>query len=232
MDLKQLRVPATLEQERDSRLTIFGFLLEEVEGDGNCLLRAISQQLWRSQAYYELLRRIVVAQLNLHRDLYKNVISSDLEYRQAVRDCSTLNCSVPIVAAYAIADVVIILKSELPYLLMFSMRLTSSPILQFEVEFVILCSYSPLTPFSLVKPQDPRTISRKGIVQQLISFAIIQINIYIFFLLSLLTVLYLCTTKESLGDELGHCNSMVPMHSKFCFIINYLILFSFSLRES
>nr|GFD29160.1 hypothetical protein [Tanacetum cinerariifolium] len=44
--LKPRPTPLTPDQKSDERLDTHGYNLRKVNGDGNCLMRAISHQMW------------------------------------------------------------------------------------------------------------------------------------------------------------------------------------------
>lgn len=57
-----------------SRLEAFGLREREVEGDGNCQFRALSDQIYASQEHHMLVRMQAVEQLLLAADRYKDYV--------------------------------------------------------------------------------------------------------------------------------------------------------------
>ncbi|KAL0400043.1 UNVERIFIED_CONTAM: OVARIAN TUMOR DOMAIN-containing deubiquitinating enzyme 11 [Sesamum radiatum] len=66
---------ATLDHERlAERLTTYGLAELQMEGDGNCQFRALSDQLFQSPDYHKYVRKEVVKQLKRHRRLYESYV--------------------------------------------------------------------------------------------------------------------------------------------------------------
>jgi hypothetical protein len=69
------------EQEAAFRVALAGFLLLvfDVLGDGNCLFRAISHQLYGTTARHEDLRRKCCAYIKEHRDYFARWLAEDVD---------------------------------------------------------------------------------------------------------------------------------------------------------
>ncbi|KZV54628.1 hypothetical protein F511_02662 [Dorcoceras hygrometricum] len=75
---------AILDHERLSkRLMAYGLAELQIEGDGNCQFRAIADQLLKNPEYHKFVRKEVVKQLKLHRNLYESYVP--MKYRRYVR---------------------------------------------------------------------------------------------------------------------------------------------------
>ncbi|KAI4375744.1 hypothetical protein MLD38_013574 [Melastoma candidum] len=73
------RIPTTndasLDQQRLlERLNVYGLCEVKVSGDGNCLFRALSDQMYRSPEYHKHVRKDIVKQLKSHRSLYEGYV--------------------------------------------------------------------------------------------------------------------------------------------------------------
>ncbi|XP_019187030.1 PREDICTED: OTU domain-containing protein DDB_G0284757-like [Ipomoea nil] len=58
-----------------NRLRLSGFVEHEVEGDGNCQFRALSDQFYQTPEYHRDIRKQVVNQLKEHPEMYKEYIA-------------------------------------------------------------------------------------------------------------------------------------------------------------
>ncbi|XP_031091796.1 OVARIAN TUMOR DOMAIN-containing deubiquitinating enzyme 11 [Ipomoea triloba] len=66
---------ATLDHSRLSgRLATYGLTEIQIQGDGNCQFRALSDQLYRNQDYHKYVRKQVVKQLKHYRKLYEGYV--------------------------------------------------------------------------------------------------------------------------------------------------------------
>ncbi|XP_073295011.1 OVARIAN TUMOR DOMAIN-containing deubiquitinating enzyme 11-like [Primulina huaijiensis] len=75
---------ATLDHERLSkRLVAYSLAELQIEGDGNCQFRAIADQLLKNPEYHKYVRKEVVKQLKLHRNLYESYVP--MKYRRYVQ---------------------------------------------------------------------------------------------------------------------------------------------------
>ncbi|PWA44865.1 hypothetical protein CTI12_AA523440 [Artemisia annua] len=101
--LKPRPIPVTSDEIRDEWLDMLGYVLRKVDGDGNCLMRAISHQMWFTEAHHEIIRRVVIAQFRTHSDLYRKGYT-DEEYEGLIKDMSTPYKDTQLIACYAIAD--------------------------------------------------------------------------------------------------------------------------------
>lgn len=70
----------------------FGLSIREVEGDGNCLFRAVSDQLLGTESQHEHYRQLSVSQMLAHREDYEPFIEDDAnfdEYMSKMRKSAT-----------------------------------------------------------------------------------------------------------------------------------------------
>ncbi|KAL3332544.1 hypothetical protein AABB24_032893 [Solanum stoloniferum] len=66
---------ATLDHGRlSSRLATYGLFEMQIEGDGNCQFRALSDQLYHNPEYHKHVRKEVVKQLKQFRKLYEGYV--------------------------------------------------------------------------------------------------------------------------------------------------------------
>ncbi|GFQ07731.1 otu domain-containing protein ddb_g0284757 [Phtheirospermum japonicum] len=80
---------ATLDHERlAQRFSTYGLAEMQIEGDGNCQFRAISDQLFQNQDYHKYVRKEVIKQLKRHRKLYESYVP--MKYRHYVRKMKKL----------------------------------------------------------------------------------------------------------------------------------------------
>ncbi|XP_060174872.1 OVARIAN TUMOR DOMAIN-containing deubiquitinating enzyme 9-like [Lycium barbarum] len=56
------------------RLEVYDLVELKVSGDGNCLFRSLSDQIYRSTEHHKFVREQVVKQLNSHRELYEGYV--------------------------------------------------------------------------------------------------------------------------------------------------------------
>ncbi|XLU47040.1 hypothetical protein S245_041854, partial [Arachis hypogaea] len=56
------------------RLQLFDFVEHQVQGDGNCQFRALSDQLYNTPDHHDLVRQEVVNQLRSHREIYEGYV--------------------------------------------------------------------------------------------------------------------------------------------------------------
>ncbi|KAL6545225.1 hypothetical protein OROGR_009099 [Orobanche gracilis] len=61
----------------DERLDVLGFVLKDVEGDDNCVFRALSDQLFRTENELLYVRRVAVAQSGTWADLIATIAILD-----------------------------------------------------------------------------------------------------------------------------------------------------------
>nr|GMC98825.1 probable receptor-like protein kinase At5g47070 isoform X2 [Ipomoea batatas] len=62
-----------------NRLRLSGFVEREVEGDGNCQFRALSDQFYQTPEYHRDIRKRVVNQLKNNPEMYKEYIAMDYD---------------------------------------------------------------------------------------------------------------------------------------------------------
>lgn len=62
-----------------SKLFSDGFILVPVLGDGNCLFRSVSHQIYKTDQYHDLIRQSVMDYMELHADFYSSFIEGGLE---------------------------------------------------------------------------------------------------------------------------------------------------------
>ncbi|KAJ8532041.1 hypothetical protein K7X08_011964 [Anisodus acutangulus] len=75
---------ATLDHGRlSSRLATYGLAEMQMEGDGNCQFRALSDQLYHNPEYHKHVRKEVVKQLKHFRKLYEGYVP--MKYRRYLR---------------------------------------------------------------------------------------------------------------------------------------------------
>ncbi|KAJ8543423.1 hypothetical protein K7X08_005946 [Anisodus acutangulus] len=80
---------ATLDHGRlSSRLATYGLAEMQMEGDGNCQFRALSDQLYHNPEYHKHVRKEVVKQLKHFRKLYEGYVP--MKYRRYLRKMKRL----------------------------------------------------------------------------------------------------------------------------------------------
>ena len=62
-----------------SALTVKGLTIKLIEGDGNCLFRAVSDQIYGEEGFYGQIRRYCVEYLEIEEEFFKNYISDDFK---------------------------------------------------------------------------------------------------------------------------------------------------------
>ena len=56
-----------------------GLTIKLIEGDGNCLFRAVSDQIYGEEGFYGQIRRYCVEYLEIEEEFFKNYISGDFK---------------------------------------------------------------------------------------------------------------------------------------------------------
>lgn len=80
---------ATLDHGRlSSRLATYGLAEMQIEGDGNCQFRALSDQLYHNPEYHKHVRKEVVKQLKHFRKLYEGYVP--MRYKSYLRKMKRL----------------------------------------------------------------------------------------------------------------------------------------------
>ncbi|XP_009757675.1 OVARIAN TUMOR DOMAIN-containing deubiquitinating enzyme 11 [Nicotiana tabacum] len=80
---------ATLDHGRlSSRLATYGLAEMQIEGDGNCQFRALSDQLYHNPEYHKHVRKEVVKQLKRFRKLYEGYVP--MRYKSYLRKMKRL----------------------------------------------------------------------------------------------------------------------------------------------
>jgi hypothetical protein len=80
---------AAEEQDLLRRLDEAGLRVSSVEGDGNCLFRAIAFQLWDDEALWYRVRAEVVEYIKIHRDHFECFVEDDEPFEDYVARMSS-----------------------------------------------------------------------------------------------------------------------------------------------
>lgn len=62
----------------------FGLIIREVEGDGNCLFRAVSDQLLGTESQHDHYRQLSVSQMLAHREDYEPFVEDDADFEEYI----------------------------------------------------------------------------------------------------------------------------------------------------
>ncbi|EGR34728.1 OTU-like cysteine protease family protein, putative [Ichthyophthirius multifiliis] len=76
-------------KEFNEQLSEYNLYIKDVEGDGNCLFRSISDQLDGNEEYHAYYRKIVVEQIKSNQDFFKNFIY-DIELDKYVKEMQNI----------------------------------------------------------------------------------------------------------------------------------------------
>ncbi|CAM6098513.1 unnamed protein product [Calypogeia fissa] len=57
------------------RLVLYGLNERQIQGDGNCQFRALSDQLYRTPEHHKFVRKSIVTQLKAHPDVYEGYVT-------------------------------------------------------------------------------------------------------------------------------------------------------------
>ncbi|KAL6533196.1 hypothetical protein OROMI_027308 [Orobanche minor] len=87
------------------RLALLGFVLKEVKGDGSCVFRALSDQLFRTKKEHLYVRRVAVAQLRVNRHMYIHNWS-DKRFNKYVKRMSKSGTWTDLIATMAVLDAI------------------------------------------------------------------------------------------------------------------------------
>eukprot|EP01038_Epipyxis_sp_PR26KG_P004087 gene4087-5835_t len=94
------------------RLYEHGLRIIEVEGDGNCLFRAVSHQLYCTEKYHKKLRNLCADHLIEHRKRFESFCPLNFdEYIRLIRECGTWADDIEIRALEEIIDRIICIYS-------------------------------------------------------------------------------------------------------------------------
>ncbi|CAM8901231.1 unnamed protein product [Rhodiola kirilowii] len=75
---------AMLDHDRlSARLTTYGLVELQIEGDGNCQFRALADQLYRNSEYHKHVRKAVIKQLKHYKHFYESYVPE--KYRRYLR---------------------------------------------------------------------------------------------------------------------------------------------------
>ncbi|KAL6533195.1 hypothetical protein OROMI_027307 [Orobanche minor] len=85
------------------RLAVLGFVLKEVEGDGNCVFRALSHQLFRTEKEHLYVMRVAVARLRVNRHMYIHNWS-DKRFNKYLKRMSKSGTWTYLIATMAVLD--------------------------------------------------------------------------------------------------------------------------------
>jgi len=70
----------------DSRLRILGLASVEMEGDGNCQFRALSDQIFGSQQHHAVVRAAAVAHMKAAHDYFSMFFETSMEFTSYIRE--------------------------------------------------------------------------------------------------------------------------------------------------
>eukprot|EP00803_Ostreobium_quekettii_P000484 evm.model.scf_519EXC.8 EVM.evm.TU.scf_519EXC.8 scf_519EXC:49788-52072(-) len=115
----QLPSESTIAADRSrlsERLSMYGLVEKQMEMDGNCQFRSLSDQLYRTPAYHDEVREFVVCHIKDHPQEFKDFVPDDFEdYCRNMAKDGTWGDHITLKAAADFYGVELLLLTSYPY---------------------------------------------------------------------------------------------------------------------